>query len=78
MVNKVLAPYVATAPDHVVPILILDMYPCHMEALAVQMIQEFGGEVKHIPGDALPSASPWMLDLISHSRIRCDGSGLTG
>ena len=25
-VNKVLAPYVATAPDHVIPILILDMY----------------------------------------------------
>jgi hypothetical protein len=25
-VNKVLAPYVATAPDHVVPILILDMH----------------------------------------------------
>jgi hypothetical protein len=25
-VNEVLAPYVATAPDHVVPILILDMY----------------------------------------------------
>ena len=29
-VNEVLAPYVATAPDHVVPILILDMYRCHM------------------------------------------------
>jgi hypothetical protein len=29
-VNKVLAPYVVTALDHVVPILILDMYRCHM------------------------------------------------
>ena len=29
-VNKVLAPYVATAPDLVVPVLILDMYRCHI------------------------------------------------
>jgi hypothetical protein len=36
--NKVLAPYVVPAPDHVVPILILDMYQCHMMALVVQMI----------------------------------------
>ena len=49
-VNKVLKPYVPTAPDHVIPILILNMYQCHMMASAVQMIQELGVEVKHIPG----------------------------
>ncbi len=49
-VNEVLAPYVTTAPDHVIPILILDMYQCHMMASVVQMIQELGVEVKHIPG----------------------------
>jgi hypothetical protein len=38
-VNEVLAPYVATAPDHVIPVLIIDMYRCHMMALVVQMIQ---------------------------------------
>jgi len=43
-VNDVLAPYVATAPDHVVPILILDMYQCHMMSSVVQMIQELGVE----------------------------------
>ena len=48
--NKVLVPYVATAPDHVVPVLILDMYRCHMLVLVVQMIQELGVEVQHIPG----------------------------
>ena len=42
-VNKVLVPYVATAPDHVIPVLILDMYQCHMMALVVQMIQELSG-----------------------------------
>ena len=48
-VNDVLKPYIVTAPDHVVPILILDMYQCHMMASVVQMIQELGVEVKHIP-----------------------------
>jgi hypothetical protein len=32
-VNEVLASYVVTAPDHIVPILILNMYRCHMMAL---------------------------------------------
>jgi hypothetical protein len=49
--NKVLAPYVAMAPDHIAPVLILDMYQCHLMALVVQMIQELGMEVKHIPGE---------------------------
>ncbi len=48
-VDEVLAPYVATAPDDVIPLLILDSYQCHMMALVVQRIQELGVEVKHIP-----------------------------
>jgi hypothetical protein len=48
--NEELAPYVATAPNHVVLILILDMYRCHMMSLVEQMIQELGVEVQHIPG----------------------------
>ena len=39
-VNDVLKPYVANAPDHVIPLLILDSYRCHMMALVVNMIQE--------------------------------------
>ena len=35
-VNEVLALYVTTAPDHVAPVLILDMYRCHMMASVVQ------------------------------------------
>ena len=50
-VNMVLASYVPMAPDHVLLILILDMYQCRMVALVVQMIhQELGMEVQHIPG----------------------------
>jgi len=74
-VNNVLAPYVATAPDHVVPILILNMYRCHMMPSVVQMIQELGVEVQNIPGGCTLSASLWMLALISHLRIGYDGSG---
>ena len=57
-VNEVLAPYVATAPDHVVPILILDMYRCHMMSSVVQMIQELGVEVQHIPGGCTSLCQP--------------------
>jgi hypothetical protein len=57
-VNKVLALYVATAPDHVNPILILDMYQCHMMTSVVQMIQELGVEVQHIPGGRTTFCQP--------------------
>ena len=58
-VNKVLAPYVAMAPDHVIPILVLDMYQCHIIALVVQIIQELGVEVKHIPGRCTSLCQPF-------------------
>ncbi len=57
-VNEVLVPYVATALDHVVPILILDMYQCHMMASVVQMIQELGVEVQHIPDGCTSLCQP--------------------
>jgi hypothetical protein len=44
--------------DHVVPILILNMYQCHMMALVVQMIQELGVEVQHIPGGCTSLCQP--------------------
>jgi hypothetical protein len=53
-VNEVLAPYVATAPDDIVPLLVLNSYQCHMMASVVEMIQELGVEVKHIPGGCTP------------------------
>jgi len=57
-VKDVLAPYVAMAPDHVVPILILDMYQCYMMSSVVQMIQELGVEVQHIPGECTSLCQP--------------------
>ncbi len=35
-VDEILQPYVETAPDDVIPLLILDSYQCHMMALVVE------------------------------------------
>jgi hypothetical protein len=57
-VDEVLKPYVADAPEHVIPILILDSYRCHMMASVVTKIQELGIEVKHIPGGCTSLCQP--------------------
>jgi hypothetical protein len=57
-VDEILAPYVAMAPDQVVPLLILDSYCCHMMGSVVQQIQELGVEVKHIPGRCTSLCQP--------------------
>jgi len=57
-VNDVLKPYVANAPDHVIPLLILDSYRCHMMASVVTRIQDLGVEVRHIPGGCTPLCQP--------------------
>ena len=50
-VEKILKPYVMTAPDGIVLILFLDSYWCHMMASVVKAVQELvGDEVEHIPG----------------------------
>ncbi len=49
-VDEVLKLYVADAPDHIIPLLILNSYHCHMMASVVTRIQELGIEVKHVPG----------------------------
>lgn len=57
-VQKVLKPYIATAPEDIVPILFLDSYRCHMMASVVQEIQELGVEVEHIPGGCTGLCQP--------------------
>jgi hypothetical protein len=57
-VKEVLAPYVAMALDHVIPLLILDSYCCHMMGSVVQQIQELGVEVQHIPGGCTSLCQP--------------------
>ncbi len=57
-VDDILRPYIETAPDDVIPLLILDSYQCHMMGLVVQKIQELGVEVKHIPGGCTSLCQP--------------------
>ncbi len=58
-VEEVLAPYVATAPEDIIPLLILDSYQCHMMASVVYKIQELGVKVKHIPGRCTSLCQPF-------------------
>ena len=48
-VYMVLKPYVDTAPENMIPLLFLDSYNCHMMNLVVNVIQDLGVEVEHIP-----------------------------
>ena len=57
-VEKVIKPYVMTAPDNIVPLLFLDSYRCHMMASVVGKIQELGIEVQHIPGGCTSLCQP--------------------
>lgn len=48
-VSEVLAPYVATAPEGIVPLLYLDSFKVHMMGSVVNAIQALGVEVEFIP-----------------------------
>jgi hypothetical protein len=57
-VDKILEPYVKTAPEGVRPILFLDSYRCHMMASVVHRVQDLGVEVHHIPGGCTGVCQP--------------------
>jgi hypothetical protein len=57
-VEEVLAPYVATAPEDIIPLLVLDSYQCHIMASVVYKIQESGVKVKYIPGGCASLCQP--------------------
>ncbi len=74
-VGDILRPYVKTAPDDVIPLLILDSYQCHMMGSVVQRIQELGVEVKQSQEDAPPFVSPLTSASISRSRTASGSCG---
>ena len=57
-VDEVIEPYVATAPEDVVPVLLLDSYRCHIMASVVNKITKLGVEVIHIPGGCTGLVQP--------------------
>jgi hypothetical protein len=57
-VTETLAPYVAQAPEGIVPVLFLDSYRAHMMASVVERIQALGVDVFHIPGGCTGLCQP--------------------
>jgi hypothetical protein len=57
-VDKILVPHVATAPDDVIPLLILNSYHCHMMSCVVQKMNKLGVKVKHILGGCISLCQP--------------------
>ena len=57
-VDEVIKPYMVTAPEDVVPVLLLDSYQCHIMALVVNKITKLGVEVIHIPGGCTGLVQP--------------------
>ena len=57
-VEKVLKPYVESAPEGIVPLLLLDSYHCHVMASVVNERQDLGVEVEHIPGSCMYLCQP--------------------
>jgi len=56
--EDVLAPYGALTPPGIIPIILMDSYRCHIMASVVNVIQDLGCEVVHIPGSCTALVQP--------------------
>ena len=59
-VEVVLKPYVALAPPHIVPIVLLDSFKVHMVGSVTSAIQALGCEVMFIPPGCTGLVQPWV------------------
>ena len=57
-VKTVLRPYVDMAPAGIEPVLFLDSYCCHMMMSVVNVIQDMGVQVEHIPSGCTGLCQP--------------------
>ena len=57
-IDKVLKPYIKTAPIGIHPVILLDHYRFHMMESVVNIIQDLGCAVEHIPGGCTGLAQP--------------------
>jgi hypothetical protein len=74
-VNDVLRSYIELAPKHIIPLLILDSYQCHMMPSIVMQIKELGVEVRHIPGGCTSICQPAeraMAEMKENATIICN------
>jgi hypothetical protein len=61
-VERVLKPYIEAAPEHVIPIIFLDLYRCHIMGSVVNAIRSLRCEVQHIPGGCTGICQPVDVD----------------
>ena len=68
-VEDVLMPYVALTPPGIIPVILLDSYRCHITASVVNMIQDLGCEVVHIPGGCTGLVQPlrWLQQAVQNA-----------
>ena len=57
-IDKVLEPYIETAPIGIHLVILLDHYRCHMMEYVVNTIQDLGCAVEHIPGGCTVLSQP--------------------
>ena len=57
-VEDIPALYISLTPQGIVPIILLDSYQCHIMASVVNLIQDLGCEVVHIPGGCTGLVQP--------------------
>jgi len=70
-VEKILKPYILTAPDGVEPMLFLDAYRAHMMSSVVDAIQDLGVKVLHIPGGVTSLCQPVDIGVNKPFKNRC-------
>ena len=74
-VENILKLFIATAPENVIPLLMLDSYQCHMMALVIGSIQNLVVEVEHNPGGCTSLCQPvdvgmkWSLNTNIHEDL---------
>ncbi len=54
----ILMPYVSLVPLGIIPLILLDLYQCHIMALVINVIQYLGCKVVHIPGGCTGLVQP--------------------
>ena len=57
-IERVLTPYITTAPQGIQPLLILDSFRCHQMASIIQSLDNIGTEVRHIPAGCTGLCQP--------------------
>lgn len=57
-IDVVLEPYIGSAPEDIVPVLLLDSYRAHMMKAVISRIQALGVDVFHIPGGCTGLCQP--------------------